>query len=150
MYPWLSQGFILVYTISSVIKLNNVLNITGTALYQILDFNSTHFVYLIKLNLNTTYGPLHLAEEKVVPLNETFSIPFINNETLKFLKSHGLECSNSTCTTELINETEDMVTYYRIVIDINKMIVKELEEKTLLFRGGKVVGESRTLLRLSR
>ena len=43
-----------------------------------------------------------------------------------------------------------MVTYYKIVIDIKNMIVRELEEKTLLFRGGKVVGESRTLLRLSR
>ncbi len=150
MYPWLTQGLLLVYTISSTIKLSNTVNITGTVLYQILDFNATHVVYLVKLNLNTTYGPLHLSEKKIMSLNETFSIPFVTYNMLEYLKREGLSCSNGTCHVSLSNETDDIVTYYNITIDKNMLIVTSLEERSLLIRNDRVVGESVTFLKLSK
>ncbi len=138
------------YAISSIIKLSGTVHINGTVLYQILEFNETHVTYLIKFNLNTTYGPLTLTEEKVLCLNESFSIPFITNVTLKFLQDSGLKCIGSICHVEIVNESPNMVTYYNITINKRLMLVEKLDERTLLFRGGKVIGESRTLLRLLR
>ena len=160
-YPWERQGFSAVYSYDMKtygLLAMKVKGASGTVKFTFINVTGNFIYYKVYTNITMIFNAKvkkHINNTMILKVPLNMSTVFITNSSLAMFKKTGqLTCKGSICTyqaSKTIKLKNGMVllTHVKEVIDIEKMIAKEIVTKTLIKTSkGLKLGGSITVLKL--